>query len=81
MLNIYKDFQKIMYIHNGNLDTNNRLIPESMYFDKELKIKWVNEAYQVDSIYERYIDIKENGLKDYWLDSSDLIIQNLLGLV
>jgi hypothetical protein len=81
MLNIYKDFQKIMYIHNGNLDTNNRLIPEVMYFGKELKIKWVQEDYKNDSIFERYIDITENGINDYILDESDLIIQNLLGLV
>lgn len=81
MLNIYKDFQKIMYIHNGNLDTNNRLIPEAMYFGKELKIKWVQEDYKNDSIFERYIDITENGINEYILDESDLIIRDLLGLV
>lgn len=78
MINTMKDFQKIMYIHNGNLDTNNRLIPEAIYFEKELKIKWVHEDYMNDSIFERYIDIKQNGLTAYSLDGSDLIIQHLL---
>jgi hypothetical protein len=78
MLNIYKDFQKIMYIHNGNRDTNNRLIPEAIYFGKELKIKWTQEVYKNDSVFERYIDITENGINDYILDESDLIIQKLL---
>ncbi len=79
MVNIYKDYQKIMYIHNGNLDTNNRLIPEAMYFNKDLHIKWVHEDYMNDSIFERYIDIKQNGLESYTLDDMDIMIQNLLG--
>jgi hypothetical protein len=80
MINIYKEFQNILYIHTGNLDTNNRLIPESFFYEKNLQLVFVKEDFKNDSIWLRYNDILENGLKNYTLTRDDIIIKHLLEL-
>jgi hypothetical protein len=77
-LNIFEEYNKILYIHNGILDTNNRLIPEAFFYDKILKVKFIKEEYKMDSIAERYFNIAKRGLLPYTLDQYDIIIRNIL---
>jgi hypothetical protein len=76
-INIFEQFNNFLYIQNGGLDTNNRLIPEAFFYKKNLKIvktkNWIT-----DSILLRYEDILKDGLQKYWLTKDDPLIMELL---
>ena len=68
-------FDTVFYYHSA-LDTNNRLIPESFFYNKKIHIKY--NGYLQDSIFFRYEDISINGLDNYTLDESDLMLKSFL---
>lgn len=76
-LNIFEQFNKFLYIHNGHQDTNNRLIPECFFYKMNLDIIFIKEKYKNDSIFERYNECFSNGFKKYELNETDIIISNL----
>ena len=73
--NLYELFDTVFYYHSA-LDTNNRLIPESFFYNKKIHIKY--NGYLQDSIFFRYEDISINGLDNYTLDESDLMLKSVL---
>jgi hypothetical protein len=74
-LNIYDTVNNILYVHNGALDTNNRLIPEAKFYKKNLNVIFVKDEYKNDSIYDRYTS---NDLNEYWLTENDILIKDFL---
>jgi hypothetical protein len=71
-------FQKIstlLYVHTG-LDTNNRIIPEAYFYQKEVLIEENTDI--VDSTTLRNEDIKNNGLNRYTLSENDKMIIEML---
>lgn len=73
--NMFELFDTVFYFHSA-LDTNNRLIPESFFYNKRIIIEYNN--FYKDSIYLRYEDISKNGLGPYTLDENDLVIKEML---
>lgn len=72
---IYNHYQNILYVHNGNLDTNNRLIPESKFYNKNLEVIFTKADYKdIGSITDRW----NNDWKHYELDGNDLLITDIL---
>lgn len=72
--NIFEAYYSIIYIHNGVLDTNNRLIPESKFYNKKLNIIFTDKYKIPDSIIDRY----ERDIQYFWLDEKDLLIEKIL---
>lgn len=73
--NFHELFDTLYYCHGAH-DKNNRLIPECFFYQKKIYINY-NGAYN-DSVYLRYTDISQNGLANYKLDASDLMLQDFL---
>ena len=74
--NLFKEVNDIIYIH-VELDTNNRIIPEAFYHDVKLYIIDYSKSI-IDSITQRYNDIKQNGIQNYIINKNDIIIQDML---
>lgn len=73
--NIFEFIDTVCYVHTER-DTNNRIIPEAFFYKKNIFIE--ERCNIVDSVILRYEDILRNGLKNYTLDESDLMIQSCL---
>ena len=69
---IFEEFSNIIYVHTS-LDTNNRIIPESFFYKKNLKV--INKTDIVDSVNLRMKDIERNGLQNYYLSEDDLMVR------
>ena len=76
--NLFELIDTVHYIH-GELDTNNRIIPEALYYNKKVTIE-DNIPHIVDSTSLRYKDIIANGLGNYTLSNNDEIIKACLKL-
>jgi hypothetical protein len=74
--NIFETFDTLIYYHGDGIDTNNRLIVEAFYYNKEVIL--IDNGYQNDSVYFRYIDIKENGIQSYKLTKNNKMIKDYL---
>ena len=73
--NLFELIDSVHYIHLLQ-DTNNRIIPEAFYYNKQVTIE---EVYtELDSVRLRYNDIKENGLVNYTLTQDDLMVKAML---
>ena len=73
MINIFEKFSRILYIHIGEIDNGNRLIPESQFYNCTLKVLFLKPDIK-DSVYYRYND---NYMR-LWLKEDDLILQHLI---
>lgn len=73
--NLFELFDTLYYYHSAR-DTNNRLIPESFFYNKKIIVKYSNQPR--DSIYYRYEDILKNGLVNYTLTKDDIMLTNFL---
>ncbi|WP_162929709.1 hypothetical protein [Halobacteriovorax sp. BALOs_7] len=72
---LHEHFDTLLYFQGNRPDTNNRLIPESFYYGKEIEI--IPNGIQ-DSVILRYNDILENGLATYQLTNDDKLISAFL---
>lgn len=73
--NIFEMIDSVHYIHTSQ-DRDNRIIPESFYYDKKITIE---DLYPiVDSVNLRYKDCLENGLINYTLNEQDKMIEACL---
>jgi len=75
--NLFESFDTLYYYHVGHIDLNNRFIVESMFYNKNIHIidKNPNED---DSVVLGFMNIIDNGLKNFEMDRSDKIIKALL---
>lgn len=73
--NIFEMIDHVHYVHTS-LDTNNRTIPEAFFYDTPVTID--EEGGPKDSVFLRYWDIQENGLKNYTLTSEDEMVKACL---
>jgi hypothetical protein len=73
--NIFELIDTVCYVHTER-DTNNRIIPEAFFYKKNIHIE--KRCDIVDSTVLRYNDIMNNGLKNYTLDETDLMIKSCL---
>jgi hypothetical protein len=74
--NVLELVDQVHYVHT-QLDTNNRIIPEAFFYNKEVTIESIG-CSEVDSIDLRYHDIKENGLSSYTMAMNDVMIEDML---
>lgn len=75
--NIFDLIDTVHYVH-GVQDTNNRIVPEAFFHNKTVVIdmdRWIGPH---DSVIWRYNDISANGLSNYTLTSSDVMVQACL---
>lgn len=72
---IFDEINQVHYVHVQR-DTNNRIIPEAFFHNKEVTIEEIWD--EDDSIMRRYNDIINNGLDNYTLSDSDLMIKACL---
>jgi len=81
----YKNFQKdlnilsfkeIVYFHTGNIDRNNRLIPEAFYFSNNIIL--INNENTNDSINERYNVCLNKNLNELLIDENYKIVKDFL---
>lgn len=73
--NLFDHIDAVHYVHTSR-DTNNRIIPEAFYYGKTVTLE---EPYsELDSIRLRYEDIVKNGLGNYTLTDSDIMVQACL---
>jgi len=74
--NLFEEISTIVYVHTS-LDTNNRIIPEAKYHNKELRI--INDTIEIDSIKYRFEDcFINNNLHKYIINDNDIMIKNML---
>lgn len=74
--NLFELIDSVHYIHS-QLDTNNRIIPEALYYNKKVTIE-DNIPHIKDSVTFRYDDIIANGLDNYNLTNEDEMIKACL---
>ena len=73
--NLFDKIDAIHYVHTRQ-DTNNRIIPEAFFYNKKITVE---EFCNVeDSIKYRYEDIQQNGLSNYSITESDVMVQACL---
>lgn len=72
---LFEQFDTLFYVHTHR-DTNNRLVPESYFYNKKVYIQYTD--LQRDSIYYRDQEIREKGLVPYTLSQNDQIISDFL---
>lgn len=72
----FKNVNKIIYWHVGNLDKNNRLIVEAYIHNLDCEV-YCN-GYFNDSVFERYNELKQNGLNEFNLTHDDILIKDFL---
>jgi hypothetical protein len=73
--NLFELIDAVHYVHTSQ-DTNNRIIPEAFFFDKQITIDFLHD--EIDSISLRYDDIMKNGLANYTLTADDEMIKAML---
>ncbi|WP_412473851.1 hypothetical protein [Halobacteriovorax sp. YZS-1-1] len=73
--NLHEKFDTMLYYQSAKVDTNNRLVPESLYYKKKVEIF---KSVIQDSVNMRYNDILLNGFEAYHLDEEDKLIQAFL---
>ncbi|MFG1500140.1 hypothetical protein ABMA70_08000 [Halobacteriovorax sp. XZX-3] len=73
--NLHEKFDTMLYYQSGKVDTNNRLVPESLYYKKKVEIF---KSVIQDSVNMRYNDILLNGFEAYHLTDEDKLIQDFL---
>jgi len=73
--NILSSIDTVHYLH-VLIDSNNRIIPEAHYFEKNLVIEHLTDI--VDSVNLRDADIRNNGIGNYTLSENDEIIKACL---
>jgi len=74
-IGLFDKIDLIIYIHVG-LDTNNRIIIEAFYHNKEIIIQ---ESTNIkDSVQERYNDCLKGNLNKYLLNKNDLMVQSMV---
>ena len=73
-ISLYSKFSNFLYIQAGGLDTNNRLIPEVKFYNRNLEVIFLKEEYKKDSIYDRYI----NTWQSYSLEDDNKLIMDIL---
>jgi len=75
--NLFEKFTHYVYYHaNKWFDPHPRLFLECTFYDK--KIVYINSLKIKDGSWYRYIDIKENGLKNRTLSKEDEIVCQLI---
>lgn len=72
---MFEQFSTLLYFQTNDLDTNNRLVPECFFYEKEVLIQ---KNGKPDSVLFRYEDIIQNGLEKYHLSKNDKIISDFL---
>lgn len=81
----YKNFQKdlnilffkeIIYFHTGNIDRNNRLIPEAFYFNNDIIL--INNENTNDSVNERYNICLNENLNELLIDKNYKVTKDFL---
>jgi hypothetical protein len=73
--NLFDHIDSVHYVHTQQ-DTNNRIIPEAFYYNKQVSIEEVYTG--LDSIRLRFDDIAINGLGNYTLTENDEMIKACL---
>lgn len=74
--NLFKQINRIVYWHNGQLDKNNRSLIESKIHNIDLVV-YLN-GHENDSIKERLDAINNGKVNEYYLDENDILIQDFL---
>jgi hypothetical protein len=72
---LFEMIDSVHYVHLEE-DTNNRIIPESFYYNKKVTIEHITDV--IDSVNYRYDDIMKNGLINYTLTEDDEMIKSCL---
>jgi len=79
MSNLFEHFDEYIYYHvNEYFDTHPRMPLECTYYNKSVKYIRSSDDNYKDGSYYRFIDLKENGLKDRSLNKNDEIIQQFI---
>ena len=73
--NLFESFDTLVYIHS-TLDTNNRIIIESAFYNKN--IEFIDEISIIDSSHLRYKDVKNRKLNKYYLTKDDILIKDFI---
>ena len=73
--NLFDNIYKIIYIHN-KIDTNNRIIVEGLYHQKEVMI--IDLTPLNDSVKHRF-ELGKQNIDQLILDEKDLMIQHIIG--
>jgi hypothetical protein len=73
--NLFDVVNHVHYVHTSR-DTNNRIIPEAFYYNKQITIE--DMILEEDSVQLRYNDIASNGLSNYTISENDEIIKACL---
>lgn len=74
--NLFKEINKVIYWHTGNLDRNNRIIIEAKIHEIELDV-YLN-SFLEDSIAERLENVKNGKVSEYFLNIDDILIQDFI---
>jgi len=74
--NMFEEIEAIYYFHSA-LDTNNRLIPESVFYNKKIFIDYNNKFN--DSVYLGYQAILNEGIGSHALKGDELMLKHFLG--
>jgi hypothetical protein len=73
--NLFENFNVLLYVKNYNLDTNNRLIVESYFYDKIIILV---DKEQNDSAFLRLKKLNEYGIDPFVLTKDNKLIQEYL---
>jgi len=73
---LFEKFDTLYYYHH-TLDTNNRIIPESFWYNKKVVVVDVVPEIN-DSVMIRYNDITENGVDGYQISLEDAMVKDFL---
>jgi hypothetical protein len=73
--NLFDEIDEVIYYHK-KLDTNNRIIVESFFYNKKIQI--VSDINIIDSTILRYNDILAGNFSKYCLSIDDKMIQGML---
>jgi len=74
--NLFDEIEAVYYFHS-DLDTNNRLIPESYFYKKKVVVDY-NGVFN-DSVYLGHQSILQNGLEGHSLKGDELMLKAFLG--
>lgn len=76
--NLFDEIDEIIYYHT-KLDTNNRIIPEAFFYNKQITIVESPATKNIiDSTVLRYNDLFDGNLNNYYLDNNDEMIKGIL---
>lgn len=74
--NLFKEINKVIYWHTGNLDRNNRIIIEAKIHEIKLEV-YLNSFFK-DSIAERFENVQNGNVQEYFLADDDILIRDFL---